>query len=119
MNKERQIKIGFERGKICPSTKKDGGRWGGHGVRGSSSNLAHLQLSQIISAREVRGGKMSKYLNKLLRSLLRVGRCGERGIVGANGVERVGGIRWGVGGGWMYHQGELHVKYPSQASGST
>lgn len=57
----------------------------------------HLQLSQIISAREVRGGEMSKYLNKFHRSLLRVGRCGGRGergveggggIVGANGVER-------------------------------
>lgn len=58
------------------------------GVGGSSSDRAHLQLSQIISAREVRGGEMSKYLNKFHRSLLRVGRCGERGIVGANGVER-------------------------------
>lgn len=58
------------------------------GVGGSSSDRAHLQLSQIISAREARGGEMSKYLNKFHRSLLRVGRCGERGIVGANGVER-------------------------------
>lgn len=64
-----------------------GGVWGGQGVRGSSSDRAHLQLSQIISAREVRGGEMSKYLNKFHRSLLRAIRCGERSIVGANGVE--------------------------------
>lgn len=71
---------------------KEGRGWGEvvvvGSVRGSSSDRAHLQLSQIISAREVRGGEMSKYLNKFHRSLLRVGRCGERSIVGANGVER-------------------------------
>lgn len=65
-----------------------GGGKGRQGVGGSSSDRANLQLSQIISAREVRGGEMSKYLNKFHRSLLRVGRCSERGIVGANGVER-------------------------------
>lgn len=62
---------------------KEGRRGGGvQGVRGSSFDQAHLQLSQIISAREVRGGEMSKYLNKFHRSLLRVGRCGKRSIVG-------------------------------------
>lgn len=80
-------KDGSQKRKIGLSTKKDGGG-GRQGVGGSSSDRAHLQLSQIISAREVRGGEMSKYLNKFHRSLLRVGRCGERGIVGANGVER-------------------------------
>lgn len=69
------------------------------GVRWSSSDRTHLQLSQIISAREVRGGEMSKYLNKFHRSLLRVGRCGERGIVGGNGVER-GWEGWGIKKGW-------------------
>lgn len=71
-----------------PFYKEGRGGGGRQGVGGSSSDRAHLQLSQIISAREVRGGEMSKYLNKFHRSLLRVGRCGERGIVGANGVER-------------------------------
>lgn len=70
-----------------PFYKGGGGGGGGQGVRGSSSDRAHLQLSQIISAREVRGGEMSKYLNKFHRSLLRARRCGERSIVGANGVE--------------------------------
>lgn len=74
-----------------------GRRTEAQGAGGSSSDRAHLQLSQIISAREVRGGEMSKYLNKFRRSLLRAGRggavrwgMGERvaGIVGANGVER-------------------------------
>lgn len=74
-----------------------GRRTEAQGAGGSSSDRAHLQLSQIISAREVRGGEMSKYLNKFHRSLLRAGRggavrwgMGERvaGIVGANGVER-------------------------------
>lgn len=50
----------------------------------------HLQLSQIISAREVRGGEMSKYLNKFHRSLLRAGRCGE-GAGGGGGGEGSGG----------------------------
>lgn len=67
--------------------REEGG--GGQGVRGSSFDRAHLQLSQIISAREVRGGEMSKYLNKFHRSLLRAGRCGKRSIVGEKiGVER-------------------------------
>lgn len=58
------------------------------GGREGSFDRAHLQLSQIISAREVRGGEMSKYLNKFHRSLLREGRRGKRGIVGTDGVER-------------------------------
>lgn len=69
---------------------KEGRKGGGRrrqGVRGSSSDRAHLQLSQIISAREVRGGEMSKYLNKFHRSLLRAGRCGKKSIVG--------GKKWG------------------------
>lgn len=53
----------------------------------------HLQLSQIISAREVRGGEMSKYLNKFHRSLLRAGRCGEGAGGGARGAWWGG--RWG------------------------
>lgn len=84
----KKKKDGSQKRKIGLSTKKDGGGKGRQGVGGSSSDRAHLQLSQIISAREVRGGEMSKYLNKFHRSLLRVGRCSERGIVGANGVER-------------------------------
>lgn len=84
------------------------GRGRRQGVRGSSSDRAHLQLSQIISAREVRGGEMSKYLNKFRRSLLRAGRSGKRSIVGKkkNGVERgweSWGIRWEKKGGlWCW-----------------
>lgn len=88
MNKGGERKDGSQRRKIGLPTKKDGGEKRRQGVGGSSSDRAHLQLSQIISAQEVRGGEMSKYLNKFHRSLLRVGRCGERGIVSANGVER-------------------------------
>ena len=80
--------MGVKREKSAFLQRRTGGGGGRQGVGGSSSDRAHLQLSQIISAREVRGGEMSKYLNKFHRSLLRVGRCGERGIVGANGVER-------------------------------
>lgn len=88
MSKGGERKDGSRKRKIGLPTKKDGGEKRRQGAGGSSSDRAHLQLSQIISAREVRGGEMSKYLNKFHRSLLRVGRCGERGIVGANGVER-------------------------------
>ena len=83
----KKKKMGVEREKSAFLQRRTGGRRR-QGVGGSSSDRAHLQLSQIISAREVRGGEMSKYLNKFHRSLLRVGRCGARGIVGANGVER-------------------------------
>lgn len=95
IKEEKKKRDGSRKRKIGLSTKKDGGEKRRQGVGGSSSDRAHLQLSQIISAREVRGGEMSKYLNKFHRSLLRVGRCGERGIVGANGVER-GWEGWGI-----------------------
>lgn len=85
---EKKKKMGVKREKSAFLQRRTGGGKGRQGVGGSSSDRAHLQLSQIISAREVRGGEMSKYLNKFHRSLLRVGRCSERGIVGANGVER-------------------------------
>lgn len=85
MNKGGGKTTEVEREKSAFLQRTGGRRW--QGVGGSSSDRAHLQLSQIISAREVRGGEMSKYLNKFHRSLLRVGRCSERGIVGANGVE--------------------------------
>lgn len=73
--------------------REGGGEDEGRVLEEAPPTEPHLQLSQIISAREVRGGEMSKYLNKFHRSLLRVGRCGEGGwrlvgIVGANGVER-------------------------------
>lgn len=84
----KKKKMGVKREKSAFLQRRTGGGKGRQGVGGSSSDRAHLQLSQIISAREVRGGEMSKYLNKFHRSLLRVGRCSERGIVGANGVER-------------------------------
>lgn len=116
VNKEGKKKMGSRKRKICPSTKKDReGKKRRQGVRWSSSDRTHLQLSQIISAREVRGGEMSKYLNKFHRSLLRVGRCGERGIVGGNGVER-GWEGWGIkkgwcgGGGGSTKGGGLHEK---------
>lgn len=106
VNKEGKKRWGVEREKsalLQRRTEKEKKRR--QGVRGSSSDRTHLQLSQIISAREVRGGEMSKYLNKFHRSLLRVGRCGERGIVGGNGVER-GWEGWGIKKGWCGGGGE-------------
>lgn len=81
------------------------GRGGRGRVLEEAPDRAHLQLSQIISAREVRGGKMSKYLNKFHRSLLREGQCGEReycwGQWGGEGMtglgNKMGSWRGGAG----------------------
>lgn len=63
---------------------------GARGVGGSSSDRALLHLSQIISALEVRKGKMSKYLNTFHGSMS----CSQREMLGSSGVERERVVQW-------------------------
>lgn len=63
---------------------KEGGKIGekralGWALEEALQTKPHLRLSQIISAREVRRGEMSKYLNKFRRSLLRGRRRAKEG----------------------------------------
>ncbi len=63
---------------------------GARGVGGSSSDRALLHLSQIISALEIRKGKMSKYLNTFHGSVSR----SQREMLGSSGVERDRLVQW-------------------------